>query len=55
MDMSSLLLDEMLDRGLVTPIECNNLNSLIVIPDKSSNEEEEENEEDESLNILLTM
>ena len=43
----TLLLDEMLDRGLVAPIEYNNLNSLIVIPDKFSNEEEEEEEEDE--------
>ena len=43
----TVLLDEMLDRGLVTPIEYNNLNSLIVIPAKSSNEEEEEDEEEE--------
>ena len=43
----TLLLDEMLDRGLVAPIEYNNLNSLTVISDKSSNEEEEEVEEDE--------
>ena len=47
-----LLLDEMLDRGLVTPIEYNNLNSLIVIPDKSSNEEEEEEEEDEMPRVI---
>ena len=38
------LLDEMLDRGLVTPIEYNNLNGLIFIPDKSANEEEEKDE-----------
>ena len=38
----------MLDRRLVAPIEYNNLNSMIVMPDKSSNEEgEEEEEEDE--------
>ena len=41
----TLLLDEMLDRGLVTPIEYNNLNSLIVIPDKSSDEEVDEEDE----------
>ena len=40
----TVLLGEMLYRGLVTPIEYNNLNSLIVIPDKSSYEEEEEEE-----------
>ena len=42
----------MLDRGLVTPIEYNNLNSLIVIPDKSSNEEEGEEEEDEMTRVI---
>ena len=42
----------MLDRGLVAPIEYNNLNSLIVIPDKSSNEEEEEEEEDEMTRVI---
>ena len=42
----TLLLDEMLDRELAAPIKYKNLNSLIVIPDKS-NEEEEEEEEDE--------
>ena len=42
----------MLDRGFITPIEYNNLNSLIVIPDKSSNEEEEEEEEDEMIRVI---
>ena len=42
----TVLLDEMLDRGVVTSIDYNNLNTLIVIPDKSSNEEEEEEEEE---------
>ena len=42
----------MLDRGLVTPIEYNNLNSLIVIPDKSANEEEVEEEEDEMTRFI---
>ena len=49
----TLLLDEMLDRGLVAPIEYNNLNSLIVISDKSSNEEEEEVEEDEVTRVIV--
>ena len=48
----TLLLDEMLDRRLVAPIEYNNLNSLIVIPDMSSNEEEEEEEEDEMTTVI---
>ena len=48
----TLLLDEMLDRGLVAPIEYNNLNSLIVISDKSSYEEEEEEEEDERTRVI---
>ena len=43
----------MLDRGSVAPIEYNNLNSLIVISDKSSNEEEEEVEEDEVTRIII--
>ena len=42
----------MLDRGLVAPIKYNNLNSLIVIPGKSSNEEEEEEEEDEMTRVI---
>ena len=42
----------MLDRGLDTPIEYNNLNSLIVIPDKPSNEEEEVEEEDEMTRVI---
>ena len=42
----------MLHRGLVAPIEYNNLNSLIVIPDKFSNEEEEEEEEDEMTRVI---
>ena len=47
----AVLLDEMLDRGLVTPIEYNKLNSLI--PPKSSNEEEEiEEGEDEMSRVI---
>ena len=45
----TVLLDEMLYRGLVTPIEYNN---LIVIPDKPPNEEEEEEEEDEMTRVI---
>ena len=47
----AVLLDDMLDRGLVTPTEYNNLNNLI--PPKSSNEEEEiEEGEDEMSRVI---
>ena len=51
----TVLSDEMLDRGLFTSIEYGNLNSLIVIPDKSSNEEKEEEEDEMTRGITDTV
>ena len=41
----TVLVDEMLERGSITPLEHNNLNSTVAIPEKSSDEgAKEENE-----------
>ena len=41
----TVLLDEMLERGPITPLEYNSLNSVIAIPGKSSDEAGEEEDE----------
>ena len=47
----TVLLDEILERGTITPLEYNKLNSVIAIPEKSSDEGAEE-EEDEMTRII---
>ena len=41
----TVLLDEMLERGSIAPLEYNRLNSVIAIPEKSSDEDAEEEDE----------
>ena len=41
----TVLLDEMLERGTLAPLEYNKLNSVIAIPEKSSDEVAEEEDE----------
>ena len=41
----TVLLDEMLERGSIAPLEYNRLNSFIAIPEKSSDESAEEEDE----------
>ena len=46
----------MLERGTITPLEYNKLNSVRAIPEKSSDERaEEEDEMTRVIKILLTM